>query len=157
MTPAKLCSSVCAFALIAGCQTAPTSSDAPAPAPTQAAAAPAPAPAPAHQQAAEKEEPSKKSAEGEIVGTPAPGSRFNKIKLGMGMKEVTDLIGQPTDQGAYVTGKAFVPFYFGGDRYRHELLYKGMGRLVFAGGGMGNFMSGRLIRITHNANERGYR
>ena len=71
--------------------------------------------------------------------------------------QVTDLIGQPTDQGAYVTGKAWIPFYFGGDQYRHELAYKGMGRLVFAGGGMNNLGSGKLIRIIHNANDTGYR
>ena len=155
MTLAKLSLFACAFAMMAGCQTAPTSSDRTAPAP--AAAEAAPAPAPARKEAAAKEEPSKKAAEGDIVGTPAPGSRFNKVRLGMGMKEVTDLIGQPTDQGAYITGKAWVPFYFGADRYRHELLYKGMGRLVFAGGGVGNLSSGRLIRIMHNADERGYR
>ena len=95
--------------------------------------------------------------EGEIVGTPAKNSKFTKLQMGMGMKQVTDLIGPPTDQGAYVTGKAFIPFYFGSDRYRHELVYKGQGRLVFAGGSVGNLGAGRLIRITHNANEPGYR
>jgi len=95
--------------------------------------------------------------EGEIVGTPAKNSKFTKLQMGMGMKQVTDLIGSPTDQGAYVTGKAFIPFYFGSDRYRHELVYKGQGRLVFAGGSVGNLGAGRLIRITHNANEPGYR
>ncbi|MEY4561552.1 MAG: hypothetical protein RLZZ618_829, partial [Pseudomonadota bacterium] len=72
--------------------------------------------------------PTEKTAEGEIVGTPAPNSKFTQLKFGMGMKQVTDIIGQPTDQGAYITGKAFIPFYFGGDRYRHELAYKGQGR-----------------------------
>jgi hypothetical protein len=95
--------------------------------------------------------------EGEIVGTPAKNSKFTRLQMGMGMKQVTDLIGSPTDQGAYVTGKAFIPFYFGSDRYRHELVYKGQGRLVFAGGSVGNLGAGRLIRITHNANEPGYR
>jgi len=95
--------------------------------------------------------------EGEIVGTPAKNSKFTKLKIGMGMKEVTDLIGQPTAQGAYVTGKAFIPFYFGSDRYRHELVYKGQGRLVFAGGSVGNPSVGRLIRIAHNEKEPGYR
>ena len=95
--------------------------------------------------------------EGEIVGTPAKNSKFTRLKMGMGMKEVTDLIGQPTDQGAYVTGKAFIPFYFGSDRYRHELVYKGQGRLVFAGGSVGNPSVGRLIRIVHNDKEPAHR
>src|SRR3546814_19416587 len=58
--------------------------------------------------------------EGEITGIPAPDSKFTELKIGMPMKQVTDLIGEPTDQGAYVTGKAFIPFFFGGAKYRYE-------------------------------------
>jgi hypothetical protein len=93
--------------------------------------------------------------EGEITGKPAPDSKFTQLKIGMPMKQVTDLIGEPTDQGAYVTGKAFIPFFFGGDRYRYEMAYKGQGRLVFAGQSMGT--GGNLIWIIHNKNDSGYR
>lgn len=93
--------------------------------------------------------------EGEITGKPAPGSKFTQLKIGMPMKQVTDLIGEPTDQGAYVTGKAFIPFFFGGDRYRYEMAYKGQGRLVFAGKSMGT--GGNLIWIIHNKTDSGYR
>jgi hypothetical protein len=95
--------------------------------------------------------------EGEISGKPAPGSKFTKLQIGMGMKQVTDLIGQPNDHGSYVTGKAWIPFYFGSDRYRHEMVYKGQGRLIFAGGSVGDYSSGHLISIIHNAQESGYR
>lgn len=95
--------------------------------------------------------------EGEITGKPARNSKFTQLKIGMGMKQVSDLIGQPTDQGAYMTGKAWIPFYFGGDRHRYEATYKGQGRLIFAGGSMGNFTGGNLVWIIHNANESGYR
>lgn len=95
--------------------------------------------------------------EGEITGKPDPKSSFNKLEIGMPMRQVTDLVGQPTDQGAYITGKAFIPFYFGGDKHRFEMVYKGQGRLIFAGGGMGDFTSGHLIWIIHNATESGYR
>ena len=95
--------------------------------------------------------------EGEIIGKPAPGSKFTNLKIGMGMRQVTDMIGQPTDQGAYVTGKAWIPFYYGSDRYRHELVYRGQGRLIFSGGGMGDYSSGHLTSIIHNAKEEGYR
>ena len=95
--------------------------------------------------------------EGEITGNPAPGSKFTKLQIGMPMKQVTDIAGPPTDQGAYMTGKAWIPFYFGGDRHRYEMTYKGQGRLIFAGGGMGDFSSGNLIWIIHNRNETGYR
>ncbi|WP_203204412.1 hypothetical protein [Variovorax sp. UC122_21] len=95
--------------------------------------------------------------EGEITGNPARNSKFTRLQIGMSAKQVTDLAGQPTDQGAYVTGKAFIPFYFGSDRHRFEMTYKGQGRLIFAGGGMGDYSSGNLIWIIHNANESGYR
>lgn len=91
--------------------------------------------------------------EGEITGKPAPGSKFSKLKIGMSVKQVTDLLGQPSDRGAYVTGKAFIPFYFGGDRHRYEAVYKGAGRLIFAGGAIGEWGSGYLIWIIHNPRE----
>src|SRR5580700_4140439 len=95
--------------------------------------------------------------EGEITGIPAPNSKFSQLQIGMGMKQVTDIAGPPTDQGAYITGKAFIPFYFGSDRHRFELVYKGEGRLIFAGGSLGNFSGGNLIWIIHCATEPGYR
>jgi len=140
---------LCAAAfMLAGCNTTPNAESPSTGGTSSSAAKPAAKPAAA---------PTEKTAEGEIVGTPAPNSKFTQLKFGMGMKQVTDIIGQPTDQGAYITGKAFIPFYFGGDRYRHELAYKGQGRLVFAGGGVGNLSAGRLTRIIHNANDTGYR
>lgn len=95
--------------------------------------------------------------EGEITGKPAPNSKFTRLQIGMSMKQATDIAGQPTDQGAYMTGKAWIPFFFGSDRHRHELVYKGMGRLIFAGPGGMDVTSGNLIWIIHNANEPGYR
>ncbi|QFZ81646.1 hypothetical protein GFK26_02045 [Variovorax paradoxus] len=95
--------------------------------------------------------------EGEITGNPARNSKFTRLQIGMSTKQVTDIAGPPTDQGAYMTGKAWIPFYFGSDRHRFEMTYKGQGRLIFAGGGMGDFSSGNLIWIIHNANESGYR
>ena len=95
--------------------------------------------------------------EGEITGNPARNSKFTRLQIGMSTKQVTDIAGQPTDQGAYMTGKAWIPFYFCSDRLRVEMTYKGQGRLIFAGGGLGDFSSGNLIWIIHNANESGYR
>lgn len=181
----KLLFSVAAVAAITtGCGVlggGSSSSSSPAPAPAAASPAPAPAakPAPAPSGAAkigpgmnDKGEviDSKKVEagygqkvkglgdwEGEITGKPAPGTKFTQLQIGMPVRQVMDIAGQPSDQGAYVTGKAWIPFYFGADRYRHELVYKGMGRLIFAGGGMGDWSSGHLIWIIHNANEPQYR
>jgi hypothetical protein len=75
----------------------------------------------------------------------------------MPLQQVKDIAGQPTDQGAYITGKAFIPFYYGSDRYRFELLYKGQGRLIFAGGSVGDYTNGHLIWIIYSPSEGGYR
>lgn len=94
--------------------------------------------------------------EGEITGKPAPGTKFTRVQIGMSAKQVMDIVGPPTDQGAYITGKAWIPFYFGSDRYRYELAYKGQGRLIFAGSS-GFDSNSHLIWIIHNANDTGYR
>ena len=73
--------------------------------------------------------------EGEITGKPGPGSKFTKLQIGTGVKQASDIAGQPTDQGGYATGKAWIPWYFGSDKYRFEQVYKGQGRLIFASRG----------------------
>ena len=95
--------------------------------------------------------------EGEITGKSTPASKFNKLKIGMSMRQVTDLIGQPTDQGSYVTGKAWIPYYFGSDRHRYEMVYKNQGRLIFAGGSLADLSGGNLIWVINNRNEPQYR
>jgi hypothetical protein len=95
--------------------------------------------------------------EGEITGRPAPNSKFAQLKIGMGMKQAVDIVGQPSDQGAYITGKAFIPFYFGSDRHRFEMVFKNQGRLVFAGGSLGDFTGGNLVWIIYCPTEPGYR
>jgi hypothetical protein len=138
-----------------------SSTPAPAPAPAAKAPAPAPAPAPAAKSYEEGLPPPKlvKSRDGtfdgELYGNLPPGSRFTKLQFGMGQKEVMDTVGPPTDQKTYVTGKAWIPFYFGGDRWRHEMFYKGEGRLVFAGGS-GYGQVGYLLKIIADPKETGY-
>ena len=95
--------------------------------------------------------------EGELTGKPAPNTCFTKLQIGMPLQQVRDLCGASTDQGAYITGKSFIPFYFGSDRTRSEFIYKGEGRLVFAGGSWGSLSGGNLIWIIHCATEPGYR
>jgi hypothetical protein len=94
--------------------------------------------------------------EGEITGKPVAGSKFARLQIGMTLAQARDLAGQPTDQGAHVTGKAFIPFFYGSDRYRYEMVYKGHGRLIFAGSA-GYDSNAHLIWIIHSANETGYR
>jgi len=156
--------------LLAGCVTMPGSKSAekPADTSTRTAAAPVNKIGPGMNERGEVVDPKKVEAgfgqtvkglndyEGEITGRPAPGSKFTQIQIGMPLKQVMDIVGTPTDQGAYVTGKAFIPFFFGSDRYRHEVVYKGQGRLIFAGSS-GFDTNAHLIWIIHSANEQGYR
>lgn len=160
--------------LLAGCASMPGSKSdsggtAAAPAPAAAPAAPAaPKVGPGMNERGEVVDPKKVEAgygqkvkgindwEGEITGRPAPGSKFGQVQIGMSWGQVQGILGVPSDQGSYITGKAFIPFFFGSDRYRHELVYKGQGRLVFAGSA-GFDMNAHLIWIIHSANETGVR
>lgn len=102
-----------------------------------------------------KTEKADESQRGEVRGTPAADSKFNKLRMGMSMKEVTAVIGEPSDKHSYITGKGFL-FSYGSDTYRQEFIYKGVGRLTFAANG-GFSTESHLIRIIHNADEKGTR
>lgn len=91
-----------------------------------------------------------------IVGDIPAGSPFSKIKIGMPMGQVSDIIGQPSDQTSYVTGKAFIPFYYGGDSARIETYYKNQGRITFTGGSGFGGRSYKVYRIIYDASENGY-
>lgn len=93
--------------------------------------------------------------EGEIVGTPAANSPFKKVQIGMTSKQVFDLIGSPTDTGSFRTGKGYIPYYHGGDTWREESVYKGVGRLIFASSSP-NTTANYLIKIVHDSKEEGY-
>lgn len=69
---------------------------------------------------------------GQIIGNPAPGSKFDKLQIGMTLDQVENLIGKPNDTDSRITGKQYQPFYFGGDTQRTEAFYKGEGQLTFS-------------------------
>ena len=79
--------------------------------------------------------------EGEIIGVPASGSKFAKLKLGMSQDQVKALIGPADDDWSYPTAKMAIPFYFGDDRWEYGQHYNKEGDLIFAG-------HSKLIRIT---------
>ena len=87
-------------------------------------------------------------------GTPAPpGSALAKIQVGMSDTEVRKILGEPDDANGYITGKAFIPYYFGSDTSRTDWLYRGKGRVVFSR----NRYSGNLkvVRVDYNPSEAG--
>jgi hypothetical protein len=96
------------------------------------------------------------TVEGEIVGTPAAKSKFAKLEIGMSQRQVEDLIGAPNDSDSHITGKSFIPFYFGGDTYRMEAYYKGEGQLTYSPQHMGGTAT-ILIRIAVDPHATGYR
>ena len=86
-------------------------------------------------------------APGEIVGTPRPGGKFAKLKIGMTMREVNGLIGAPDDLVRHETGKRWIPFYFGDDAQRMQALVKNEGCLTYTGGNVFGGGGNQLIRI----------
>ncbi|MBP2302042.1 hypothetical protein [Azospirillum picis] len=86
--------------------------------------------------------------EGEVIGTPAPSSRFAKLQIGMTMEEVSTLIGAPDNMIRHETGKRWIPFYFGNDAQRLQVIYRNEGCLTYTGGNVFGGGSAELIRIT---------
>ena len=86
-------------------------------------------------------------SEGEIIGTPAKNSKFAKLKIGLSLHQVNQLIGTPDDIDRHETGKRCIPFYFGADVQRLEAFYKGEGCLTYTGGNQFGAGGNKLIRI----------
>ena len=136
-------------AVLLGCAT-PASSPAPV-----ASATPAPAvAAPATAAAASPYGPVRTvksrdgSFDGELIGTSASGSKFSKLTIGMALDEVTGLIGAPDNMVRHETGKRWIPFYFGSDAQRLQVLYRGEGCLTFTAGNVFGGGGNVLIRVT---------
>jgi len=125
---ARLVLIVLAAALATACASKQPKTD------TSEKAAPAKA-APAKESA--KEAPKKEAPQGVIIGKPAAGSKFSKLKIGMTLSQVEKTIGHPTKQWTHPTAKASIPFYFGPDRWVIQYSYKGEGVLTLNSGGPG--------------------
>lgn len=85
--------------------------------------------------------------DGEMIGMPAPDSRFARLQIGMSIGEVVNLIGPPTDFTRHETGKRWIPFYYGNDAVRAQQRYAGEGCLTFAAGNRFGAGGDELIRI----------
>ena len=143
MINSKLLLSVAATILCSACATKqPQSSPSQSPPPSAAPSAPA-----------SKEVKSRDgSFSGEVVGAPVAGSKFSKLQIGMQMNEVQDVLGRAPDRlHTYESGKRWIPFYFGNDARRMQVLYKGEGCLIFTNGNVWGGAGGDLVGITHDA------
>lgn len=104
---------------------------------------------------AAQEQPPTRSQGGPPSTGEAGSASFDRISHGMSMEEVFAQIGQPTATTSRITGKAWAPFYYGGDTARMFALYKGKGRVVFSNAS--RFAPvWRVIDIVHDPTESGY-
>src|SRR4030067_1357555 len=71
--------------------------------------------------------------DGKIIGTPAPRSKFAKLRLCMTKKQVEKIVGKPYVEKSIKPEKTWTPSYFNKDTPRLEATYKREGQLTFAG------------------------
>ncbi len=84
---------------------------------------------------------------------PPAGSPLSKVELGMSDTDVRKAIGEPTSSHSYMTGKSWIPFYYGTDTTRSEWQYKGQGRVVFS---RNQYTGGlKVIRVDYDPDEQG--
>lgn len=93
------------------------------------------------------EVPSEEEMETPLLDIPE-NSPLAKIEQGMSDGRVRGLIGGPAETRNYVTGKAWIPFYYGPDTSRTEWIYPEEGRITFSR----NRYSGELkvINVIYN-------
>lgn len=101
---------------------------------------------------------SSKSAPAPASGTataPPADSKLSQVTIGMTKKQVKDVLGPPTDENSYSTGKVWIPFYFGNDARRTSYFYKGVGRVVFADGNAFGGGGSEVVRVDYDPTESG--
>lgn len=82
---------------------------------------------------------------------PPSDSPLAEIQINATEYDVRKILGEPDHANAYMTGKAWIPFYFGSDVARTDWFYVGKGRVVFSR----NRYTGALkvINVLYNADE----
>ena len=82
---------------------------------------------------------------------PPAGSALAKVTAGMTDAQVRKEAGDPDNTSAYMTGKGWIPFYYGPDTHRTDWIYNGKGRVVFSR----NRYSGQLkvIEVQYDPSE----
>lgn len=87
--------------------------------------------------------------DGEVYGSIPPGSKWAKLQIGMHQSEVERILGVTSNIRGYVTAKAWIPFYYGGDSHRYEAVYAGQGSVAYTGGSFGGGQ-GILMMINYD-------
>ena len=87
---------------------------------------------------------------------PPANSPLAKVQEGMTYQDVMNILGAPTAQNSYESGKRWIPYYYGNDVSRTSYFYKGLGRVVFAAGNVfGGQSSGSVVRVEYDPAETG--
>lgn len=95
---------------------------------------------------------------GEVIGTPRPGSKFERLRLGMSMSEVLNIMErEPNLSRSYEPARQGIQLRSRGDTLRTQVLYNGQGCLVFTEGDPEGPPGGALLFITHDASGACYR
>jgi len=85
---------------------------------------------------------------------PPAGHRMARLEEGMVPSRVREIMGEPTSEQTYQTGKAWIPFYYGSDTHRTDWKYAGDGRVVFGHNRWSGSM--KVIRIDYDPSEDGH-
>jgi hypothetical protein len=94
---------------------------------------------------------SKKKTRTAAAATP----KIDRVQQGMRATEVQELMGRPDAEKTYITGKQFIPWYFGPDTTRTTWFYKGQGRVTFKGGNVFGSGGSGVMQIEIDPNEAG--
>jgi hypothetical protein len=84
---------------------------------------------------------------------PPADSKLAKVTVGMKPEQVKEVMGEPASQSTYMTGKMWIPWYFG-PTHQTDWKYKDTGRVVF----VNNRWSGQIqtvVRIDYDPGEDG--
>ena len=106
--------------------------------------------------AEQEERQAKREAAERQYPPPPPKSRMAQITPEMREPQVMKIMGAPDDSKAYVTGKAFIPYYYGPDTTRFAAYWKGEGRVIFMGGNAWGGGRGKVVRVEYDPSEDGF-
>ena len=88
---------------------------------------------------------------GSVYSAPPAGSKLAEVSLESSDAAVRQVMGEPDDSNAYMTGKGWIPFYYGPDTHRTDWIYRGQGRVVFS---RNRWTGGvKVIKVMYNPNE----
>jgi len=82
-----------------------------------------------------------------------PSGPLASVRPGMNPAQVEQLVGAPSSVRPFITGKAFIPWYFGPDRTRTAFYYKGQGRVIFSGDPVN--ANSRVVEVQYDPSESG--